>query len=560
MIRWWNTNSIAVAEQLWKPGLNPIKTQHIYTDSWYKSSVQTHIIPEQFVQKYETQNIKEFNITRKIKINPTKEQREKLTEWWHSYRYTYNKTVEEIGKSCLDETRKIVLNLNVIDEQKINMELGYRFEMEPTWKLDLKYIKEPKLKFKINVNKANTKITSTKIVILEDPAATPIRVKFHFEYPEIESWYTYRNKLVTSKLFKCPKDVDAYKHLTKEEIKEMNLKDMFRDKMWVLNTDKRIRAGAVKDARASYETICTLAKDHYKKGTLGPLPFKRKKYSESWSISMEKTCIKPCVVEKKEIGRKKKKLDKPKQIQAFYVCPQQLKTPILCYEKFPTEEFGDPKIHKDKWGDWWLLLPIKKMREIKPRMKQGIALDPGISTFVTGYSDNGKIYNYVEKEDTLMTNLKQISCIQGMIDTKTGPKKKQQIITKLRKCINNKVNDMHWKVINSLVYNHNLVVLGKFNVQSILKSDTIHKSAKRKLQALSHYKFKTRLKYKAASVGAKVKIQNEWGTTKGCPCCGRSNKLTLADRIFKCTGCDYVAKRDDKAACCIMLKHLSGVW
>ena len=64
---------------------------------------------------------------------------------------------------------------------------------------------------------------------------------------------------------------------------------------------------------------------------------------------MEKECIQPCYVEKTTIGRKHKKLDKPKQIQAFYVCPQKLKTPILCYEKIP-DEYGDPKIHKDKWG------------------------------------------------------------------------------------------------------------------------------------------------------------------------------------------------------------------
>lgn len=117
---------------------------------------------------------------------------------------------------------------------------------------------------------------------------------------------------------------------------------------------------------------------------------------------------------------------------------------------------------------------------------------------------------------------------------------------------------MHWKVINSIC-RHNLVVIGKLNVQSILKG-TITKSAKRKLQALSHYQFKTRLKYKAASLGVTLRTQNEWGTTSGCPCCGRANKLTLADRTFVCSGCDYKALRDDKAACCIMLKHLAGVW
>ena len=89
---------------------------------------------------------------------------------------------------------------------------------------------------------------------------------------------------------------------------------------------------------------------------------------------------------------------------------------------------------------------------------------------------------------------------------------------------------------------------------------TLAKVAKRKLKALAHYKFKTRLLYKAASQGVKTKIWSEWGTTKGCPCCGRSNTLSLGDRIFVCDGCGYTAKRDDKAACCILIKCEAGVW
>jgi putative transposase len=119
---------------------------------------------------------------------------------------------------------------------------------------------------------------------------------------------------------------------------------------------------------------------------------------------------------------------------------------------------------------------------------------------------------------------------------------------------------MHWKVINSLLKEHSKIIIGKFNVKSILQSSTITKPAKRKLKALSHYGFKTKLIYKAASLGKEVKTWSEWGTTKGCPCCGHKIKITLSERIFRCNYCNYEAGRDDKAACCIMLKYLSGVW
>ena len=401
MIRWWNNKSIPVADKLWKPGLHPISTKKLPTESWYNSSVQLHQNIQEY--PYKKREPKEFNITRKIKLNPTKEQRTTLVQWWNAYRYTYNKTCEQIGNSCMNETRKISIHLDVSKDEIVKLDLGYRFELKRTWKLDIKYITEPKLKFKINVNKANTKITSTKITVLEDPVISPIRISYHFEYPKIESWYTLRDDLVTYKRYKSPKDVEEFKGLSKEQVKSANLKEFFKDKLWLLDVDKTIRAGAVKDARAACETICTLAKDYNKKGTLGPLPFKRKKYGDSWSISMEKTVLKPCVIEKTTVGRKHRKLDKSKQIQAFYLCPDKLKTPILCYEKIP-KEFGDPKIHKDVWGDWWLLLPIKKQVKFKQTNRAGIALDPGIKTFLTGYTTNGKIYNYVE--DSLFLNVK----------------------------------------------------------------------------------------------------------------------------------------------------------
>ena len=557
MIHWWNSRTIPIAETLWKPGLNPRKQININNHSWYNSSIHKHQKVKQFT--YENKEpIKEF-ITRKIKMNPNKEQRKTLIEWWNAYRYTYNKTIEEIGNESLHETTKVAINIDVLNDSTIKLDLGYRFELKRKWKLDFKYIDEPKVKLKINYDKNKTKITSTKITILQDPLVKQIHVNYHFEYPQMDSWYTFRNKLVSAKIHQFPKLVPEFEHLTNQEVKIANQKPFFKDKQWLLNVHKSIRGSAVKDARASYETICTLSKDYGKKSTLGPLPFKRKKYNDSWSIGIEKECIQPCYIEKTTIGRKHKKLGKPKQIQAFYVCPQKLKTPILCYEKIP-EEFGDPKIHKDKWGDWWLLLPIKKQHKFIKTQKQGIALDPGIKTFMTGYTTHGKIYNYVEDELLLMKLLRQISKIQSLVDNNQQPKHSSQILNNLRKQMQHKIDDMHWKVINDLTKKNNLIVIGKLNVQSILKSSTITKSAKRKLQVLSHFQFKQRLKYKAASLGVLLKTQNEWGTTKGCPCCGWSNKLTLADRIFKCIRCEYSANRDDKAACCIMLKYMANVW
>jgi IS605 OrfB family transposase len=558
MIRWWNSSSIPVAQTLWKPGIVPIRSYKQKTNSWYKASTQVHEdINQSMYETYKPNE--EIVITRKIKMNPTHEQKVMLTSWWDAYRYSYNKAIENMGSQGSEDSREVVIHLDVKEDGVVKLDLGQRFEMETKWKIDLEYIEEPKIKLKINVSKKKEHL-SVKINIISDPVITPVKVNFHFEYPIVASWQTLRNEIVTSKYHQSTKNLEVFQNMTKEEIFEANLKPDFKKNRWLLDVDKRIRAGAVKDARANYETICTLAKDYNRKGTLGSLSFKRKR-NESWTISMEKSCIEPCKIKSTRVGRKGKqrKRKKTKFIQGFYVCKNRLKTPIRCFEKI-NDEFGDPKIHKDSYGDWWLLLPIRKKNKIEESCKPAISLDPGIKTFQTGYTTNGRIKNFVEDNDVISTLLKRISYLDSQINANREKSKNTKYIIKLRKEMQNKIHDMHFKVINDLCKNYNLIVLGKLHVKNILESSTITKAAKRKLQALSHYSFKCRLQYKASCLGVRVHSQNEWGTTKGCPCCGKSNDLNLSNRIYECPKCLYSGLRDDKAACCIMLKYLAKVY
>ena len=141
--------------------MNSRKQINVNNHSWYNYSIHKHQKIKQFT--YENKEPKEFNITRKIKINPNKEQKETLIEWWNAYRYTYNKTIEEIGNESLHETTKVCVHINVLNDGFIKLELGYRFELERKWKLDFKYIDEPKVKLKINYDKNKTNFQNSSI-------------------------------------------------------------------------------------------------------------------------------------------------------------------------------------------------------------------------------------------------------------------------------------------------------------------------------------------------------------------------------------------------------------
>jgi hypothetical protein len=70
----------------------------------------------------------------------------------------------------------------------------------------------------------------TNIEVINDPASRPVRVNIHFEYPKVAfGWYDLRNKFVTYKLYKSPINVLAFQNIDKLEIKEENIKPMFKE-------------------------------------------------------------------------------------------------------------------------------------------------------------------------------------------------------------------------------------------------------------------------------------------------------------------------------------------
>jgi IS605 OrfB family transposase len=248
------------------------------------------------------------------------------------------------------------------------------------------------------------------------------------------------------------------------------------------------------------------------------------------------------------------------------LCPRDLKEPILCWEKLP-DLIHDPKIHKDRWGDYWLLVPIDKpirARKDPSSLHRFVSLDPGEKAFQTAYSTEGDVMTIgSNNRGILLALFQQIDRLQSMLDRhlfhgRTLRHVREKVM-KLWKRVGNLVNDQHWKVAHQLTEENDLIVLGKLGVKSILQDSSITKAVKRVLQTQGHYRFRMRLQEKGEEMGVPVIVWSEWGTTKGCPCCGRSVQVG-SSRQFVCPHCSYQAGRDAKAGCCIMIKYLSNTW
>jgi putative transposase len=542
IINWWNAETIKTSPLLWKPNQNPTLTQQFDTHAWFASNTQS--FPCHSIFPIPIKDFEEKTIVRskKIKLNPTREQKILLAKWWEHYRFTYNRTIESIINDVHDEHDSIarIIPDFIVDEdqESLKVELGCELEPNSNIKLQIKVDhSDPKVSTKITVLKGAKTAGKIKlsIKVKKDPSIRPVSVAFGFEYPAAREWKDYRNELVTATgvMSQC----------------------WYKDDMTLLETNKFIRTGAVQQAVSAYKSVCSNAKNNGTKGSLRSIFHKKK--DASWTMNLERSCI-------SKTETRVKHTPQGQTIDAVKLCPSVMLEPIKCRERF--EELGcDPKIHKDKWNDYWLIVPRKIITSVRTtnEPKLGVSIDKGEKTFVTGYTNDGHILNMAaDTRNQFLESLNKIDKLQSLIDKKvvTGRTLKyiKASLEKLWKRVVNMKNDMHWKIINVLTKDYDSIIIGKFKVKDILKSVSINKNVKRVLQQQGHYQFKKRLQEKCEERGVQFKEWSEWGTTVGCPCCG--HRTVVNGRTFECNSCHYTADRDAKAACAIMLKYLTGTW
>jgi len=118
----------------------------------------------------------------------------------------------------------------------------------------------------------------------------------------------------------------------------------------------------------------------------------------------------------------------------------------------------------------------------------------------------------------------------------------------------NLVDELHWKTIKSLLDNNDYIFLGKLDSQGFVKGGK-NKVLNRHTNNLKHYKFRTRLIYKAKCANKYVKIVPEHFTTKTCCNCGNMYDPEKS-KIYTCPGCKKSFDRDINSAKNILMKGI----
>jgi len=224
-------------------------------------------------------------------------------------------------------------------------------------------------------------------------------------------------------------------------------------------------------------------------------------------------------------------------------------------EALPEEPLDGRLVYQ--YHEWFLSVPQKIDTHVAENQGRVVALDPGIRTFQTfysefaagqiGYDDFGRIARLCFYLDDLISRTSK---------AKSQAKRRLQIAqARMRKKIKNLVKEIHFKTARFLVDNFDVILLPTFETSQMAgkKSRKLRSKTVRAMLTWSHYQFKMRLKNKALEFGKKVIDVCEAYTSKTVSWTGEVKKVG-GSRVIKAG--DITMDRDLNGARGIFLRSL----
>ncbi|WP_339381219.1 transposase [Brasilonema sp. UFV-L1] len=172
---------------------------------------------------------------------------------------------------------------------------------------------------------------------------------------------------------------------------------------------------------------------------------------------------------------------------------------VVYKEDLPTS-FGDCRLVL-AYGDYYLSVPVESPRRETENQGRVVALDPGIRTFLTFFSEdsfgwlgeaaNLKIQKLCFKLDKLIGKISKAKC--------SRKKRLKMAATRLRGKIKSLVDELHKKVAKFLIDSFDVILLPTFETSNMSRKAKrrIRSKSVRQMLTLSHYQFKLFIKHKA---------------------------------------------------------------
>jgi putative transposase len=261
-----------------------------------------------------------------------------------------------------------------------------------------------------------------------------------------------------------------------------------------------------------------------------------------------------------------KKMKKPTQIMVLETANFNKEGTGLTFKKLynlnpstPIKTKCDVRLQYNKrTKQFTLFVPEYKDVTIKAKRLERCALDPGMRTFQTAYSDNNVYFQFGTQETN--NEIKKIIRRIEAVNDKKQEKWYNKFTNRLRTKLRNKITDMHWKIARFLCKRFDNIMIGNMSTNAIIKKhrSVLTPEGKRFIKTLSHYTFRRRLEIKCEEFAVNFRCVDESYTSKTCGSCGNINNRLGGNEIFTCPleNCDYVMDRDIHGARNILIKNI----
>ena len=194
-----------------------------------------------------------------------------------------------------------------------------------------------------------------------------------------------------------------------------------------------------------------------------------------------------------------------------------------------------------------------------------MALDPGVRTFLTGYSPDGALFEICPGGTSkLLPVAERVDQLQSRW-TKAKAKKRRRMKKKahrLRRRLCNLTSEMHRKAAKLFVAAYDTIVIPTFEVSQMVekKHREIGSDTVRNMLNWRHYAFRQLLIAKAREVpGVNVLEVGEAYTSKTCGVCGKTNRALGSSKTFTCSQCHVRLDRDANGARNLFLRNMGLV-
>ena len=316
----------------------------------------------------------------------------------------------------------------------------------------------------------------------------------------------------------------------------------FLNKPWLSECPKAIRKGAVDDAITAYKA----AHSNLRNGNIQHFQLRfRSKKTRSWSMTLEKANV-------KKDGDSLKVFPKLLGNMRYYSTKQLHK---LMSGQRPDM---DCKIQRDRYGDFFLVLPSKVQVQSTPRQAGIVSIDPGIRKFLTLYSPDQQTATLIGSRfmDVLMPLLQQADTACGRMIQSSGKArdKWKRRLNVLRKRIHNLKTELVYQSAAFIAQNHSLVLMPKLPTTILAARPTTTKWLARELYNSRHCHLFEHLRQVCLHRGVQFLEVGEDYTSQTCHRCGHLHKTDQETRT--CPSCHYEGDRDVIAALNILLKAI----